>query len=295
MLVDRLQCRASNLPLPKFYRRDFRGSPPGPPDAVGDAGAARAATTVPPMAVRSAVLWGSDHTELGEIAVAEVPPASGLGISRGKFRKGYPYLDPNEDAVLVAADGTSWLLAVADGHGGFDAARAAIAALQTTGAEILGQTDPEVAIATAARAAHAAIVAANWDDARAGSATTLAVALVIGDQLTVGSFGDSMVAVARDQRLLPVNRPSPFLDAGTDPAEVQISQAALQRGDVVLAATDGLTDFLGSHGPRALARTLSSTEEPGVLVRLAVEQAFAGGAGDNIAVALMVAPAQPRA
>src|SRR5665811_2204355 len=73
-------------------------------------------TTVPPMSLRTAVLWGNDHTELGEIGFTEVPPAGAIAISRGKFRKGYSYLDPNEDAVLIATDGTSWLLAVADGH-----------------------------------------------------------------------------------------------------------------------------------------------------------------------------------
>jgi len=283
------------------------------------------------MSLDTVALWGSDHTELGEIAVAEVPPAGALAISRGKFRKGYPYVDPNEDAVLVATDGTVWLLAVADGHNGFDAARAAIAAVEATCAETLAEavTDPQAAVAGVIAVAHTRIVAAIQDrvqdrvqhrvqhpvpnratdrvqdlvpdpDFDDSAATTLAVALLTGnlltgDRVTVGSFGDSMIAVVRDARLRPVNHPSPFLDAAADPADVQISEARLYPGDVVLAATDGLTDFLGPNGPRVLARTLSSTEDPATLVRLAVEHAFAGGAGDNVAVAVVVAPGRAMA
>ncbi len=97
--------------------------------------------------VSQAALWGDEHTELGEMAVAPLRPSAAVALSRGKFPKGYPHLDPNEDAVLAATDGVTWLLAVADGHNGFDAARAAVAALQTGAAAILKAAagDPESA------------------------------------------------------------------------------------------------------------------------------------------------------
>lgn len=242
------------------------------------------------MSTRIAALWGSDHTELGEIAVTDMPPAAAIAISRGKFRKGYPYLDPNEDAVLVATDGTSWLLAVADGHNGFDAAHAAMTAVQTSAEQTLAAAEPEAAIALAITAAHGAIVEAvvNVDAERTSSATTLVVAIVTADRLTVGSFGDSMVMVIRDQKVRPVNRRSPFLDAATDPADVQITRLTLRPGDMLLATTDGLTDFLVS--PQVLARALSKSEPPAGLARQAVELAFAGGAGDNVTVAVFVVP-----
>jgi len=63
--------------------------------------------------VRTAALWGDEHTELGEIAVAPLLPQAAVALSRGKFPKGYPHLDPNEDAVLAATDGANWLLPVA--------------------------------------------------------------------------------------------------------------------------------------------------------------------------------------
>jgi len=78
---------------------------------------------------QSALLVGSDHTELDEVAIEEVTPKLTIGISCGWFPKGYPHADPNEDAVFAATDGNATIVAVADGHHGFDAARAAITAI----------------------------------------------------------------------------------------------------------------------------------------------------------------------
>ena len=250
------------------------------------------------MTLRMTVLWGDEHTDLGEVAVAELLPNAALALSRGKFPKGYPHLDPNEDAVLAATNGPAWMLAVADGHNGFDAARGAMATLQSSAAQTLKRagSDPEAAITSVFTAAHRAVVAAVEypGGPRANSATTLAVGLITGDELLVGSFGDSMMAVVRAGRLRPINRTSPFLDVGTEPADLQVSRQTLEPGDVVFAATDGLTDFLGRYGRRSLGRTLGGNQSPGTLARLAVERAFAGGAGDNVAVAL-VAPVPPDA
>ena len=78
---------------------------------------------------QSALLLGSDHTELDEVAIEVVTPNLAIGISSGRFPKGYPHADPNEDAVFATTDGVTTILAVADGHHGFDAARAAITAI----------------------------------------------------------------------------------------------------------------------------------------------------------------------
>ncbi|MEA3502778.1 MAG: hypothetical protein U9R47_08390, partial [Actinomycetota bacterium] len=79
-----------------------------------------------PGVAQSILLLGSDHTELGEVEIAELSPHVAVGISRGRFPKGYAHVDPNEDAVFAATDGTTAIIAVADGHHGFDAAEAAI-------------------------------------------------------------------------------------------------------------------------------------------------------------------------
>jgi hypothetical protein len=75
------------------------------------------------------LLVGSDHTELDEVAIEEVTPKLTIGISCGWFPKGYPHADPNEHAVFAATDGNATIVAVADGHHGFDAAGAAITAI----------------------------------------------------------------------------------------------------------------------------------------------------------------------
>ncbi|MFH1330493.1 MAG: hypothetical protein ABIJ48_07590, partial [Actinomycetota bacterium] len=83
----------------------------------------------PAGGLRLAALWGTDHETLGEIALEEVTPSLVAALSRGRYPKGYPHLDPNEDGALAASDGTAAVLAVVDGHNGFDAARAALQAV----------------------------------------------------------------------------------------------------------------------------------------------------------------------
>src|SRR4030065_278031 len=74
---------------------------------------------------RAAALWGPDHETLGEVEVREVTASLAMALSRGKFPKGYPHVDLNEDGALAATNGPAAVLAVADGHNGLDAARAA--------------------------------------------------------------------------------------------------------------------------------------------------------------------------
>ena len=71
--------------------------------------------------MRSALLRGRDHTRLG-ITAAVAEGRAAIAISRGGAPKAYRYRDPNEDAALFAQGEGGILLAVADGHGGCDAA-----------------------------------------------------------------------------------------------------------------------------------------------------------------------------
>jgi hypothetical protein len=81
---------------------------------------------------RTGLLLGSGHENLGEFEIEEVSSHIAIGISRGRFPKAYAHIDPNEDAVSAATDDTTTVLAVADGHNGFDAARTAILAIADT-------------------------------------------------------------------------------------------------------------------------------------------------------------------
>lgn len=67
--------------------------------------------------MRSALLVGRDHNEIGAIGlVAEGPCA--ISISRGGAAKTYSHTEPNEDACLFAMGPGGALIAVADGHHG---------------------------------------------------------------------------------------------------------------------------------------------------------------------------------
>ena len=242
--------------------------------------------------LREAALWGDEHTELGEIAVAELPPRAAVALSRGRFPKGYPHFDPNEDAVLAATDGSAWLLAVADGHNGFDAARAALTALQAAAPPTLAgaATDPEAALRAGLILVGEAVTEAltHVHEDRAASATALTVALVVGGRLTTLTLGDTAVVLVRDGRARRIGGPTGFLGPGADLGAAGLDRADLHPGETVVVASDGLFDFLGRSPDRALARLAARPgESPAGLARAAVEQACAGGAGDNIAVALL--------
>jgi serine/threonine protein phosphatase PrpC len=71
--------------------------------------------------VRSALLRGREHLEIGALdLVAE--GAAAVAISQGGSPKRYAHTDPNEDCAAFALGSEGLLLAVADGHSGFEAA-----------------------------------------------------------------------------------------------------------------------------------------------------------------------------
>jgi hypothetical protein len=75
--------------------------------------------------VRSCLLRGREFPRLGAIdLVAEQRVAA--GISAGGARKLYPHVNPNEDAAAFAIGAGGMFLAVADGHGGFEASEIAL-------------------------------------------------------------------------------------------------------------------------------------------------------------------------
>ncbi len=151
--------------------------------------------------MRSALLRGRDHTRLGmTAAIAEGRAA--IALSRGGARKSYRHRDPNEDASLFAEGEGGILLAVADGHGGCDAAEAALDRLLASFARAwTSAAAPGMREAWTTRAAdvlaelNAAIlerVALGGPDS---SRTTLALALLrpADDLLAFASFGDSHI------------------------------------------------------------------------------------------------------
>lgn len=227
------------------------------------------------------MLYGADHTELGEVASGEVADRAGYALSRGRYPKGYASVDPNEDALLVASDGEAWLLAVADGHSGVGASHAAVAALAEAAPDLLSVSDPLAAAAEALAVAHAAVLPVERTPGEYPSRTALTVAVAAAGRVAVAGAGDTtafLVAGHRARRLLGR---TPFLGPGV-PAHVLSPPVPVDPGRIVVCS-DGLVDFLGRRPEEALVPAVSAGG-PGKAALGAMEAAFRGAAGDNVAV-----------
>lgn len=232
------------------------------------------------------LMLGSDHLELGAVAARVLPPSVGAAISAGRFPKPVPPVDPNEDAVLAAVAGGRALLAVADGHHGFDAAAAAVEALAGAAGSLLA---PEEHAAAAVREAlRVATVAAREAGALSpsGSETALTVAVTAPGGGAVGTIGDTAAVHLGGRRPRVVSRPTPFSGHPRALDRARVADVRLAPGDRLLLASDGLYDFLGRGWERRLADLAVAHEAPGELAEAAVRLALAAGASDNVAVAL---------
>lgn len=245
----------------------------------------------------SIVLWGRDHTALGEVAVRTPGALMALALSRGEEPKSYDYVDPNEDAVTLVRGPRAALAAVADGHGGIGASEAAIKEVRRN-----ARDDPPPADLTADAvvelfldANEATRAAATEGGEQLDSGTTLAIALVTPDRLQWASFGDSAVFAGDADGVQRLDRPlHRFLGRAMTSGDIRerLSWGTQERpsGAWVVVATDGFTDYLDAAPDRAVRDALAAGDPPAVAERL-VRRAFAGGAGDNVAVAC-IAPTE---
>ena len=238
-------------------------------------------------AVPHVSLWGSDHPDLGRLAVEMLTPPTAVALSAGRLPKPYAHLDANEDAVLAAAGPAGTLLAVADGHSGFDAARAAVSAIRERVDVLAGNHDEPTAVVEALLLAARRGVRqwlADATDERRQSRTALSVALITGDALVTGGWGDTQIVRVRGRRARVVSQDAPFLD-GTAPL-ADASRSRLKSGDWVMACSDGLRDYFVGGWPDGVAGLLRGSPDPTVAAQRLVESAWTGGAGDHISVAL---------
>ncbi|WP_370325252.1 PP2C family serine/threonine-protein phosphatase [Euzebya sp.] len=254
-----------------------------------------------------AILRGVDHTELGRTGVTSPAPGLGLALTRGRHLKRYSYTDPNEDVVATCrADGRTALV-VADGHSGHTASHAAVASLLDAMADGVPVWDRRAAVL----AYHAVNTAIERARAAEGppchrSRTTLTTAVVAeaaggGDgsarTLTVASVGDSAAFVIRGRVVHRIGRDrhhflGEHLSAPQVAGALDYDHVALESGDVVVVVSDGFTNFAD---PAVLADAVDA--DPVQTAGRIVEAAGDGGAGDNVAVAVLQpaapAPARP--
>jgi len=234
-------------------------------------------------------LWGDDHPDLDRVADAQLDDRAAVALTRGRYPKDYGHVDPNEDAVLAANGPAGWLLAVADGHFGFDAARAALGVVAARAPDLLGGSgNPTRALEDLCRAARAAVVdaVAELERPRRDSATALTLALVTGGHLHVVTYGDTVCLRGRGGKAKVVGESGPFLDPHAGLHEVV--RVRMRARDRVAVGSDGLTTYLGHDWPARLAEVLDEEDEPRVAARRLLELAMTGGAGDHVSVGVLL-------
>jgi PPM family protein phosphatase len=223
----------------------------------------------------------------------------------------------NEDRVLC--DVERGIYAVIDGVGG------------ESGGEIAAQTALEILQARlsrrttdASRLIREAIALANkqiWErsqanPALAGMACVLTVAVVDGDQVTIGHVGDSRLYRLRRGEIRKITRDhSPvgaredqgeiseteamghprrneiFRDVGSAPHEpdeegfIEVTRIAFDPDSALLLCSDGLSDLVTSEAIRAAVE--SQADEPQKAVKALIDAANAAGGKDNVSVVLV--------
>jgi serine/threonine protein phosphatase PrpC len=265
--------------------------------------------------LRLALLRGREHVELGAIDVV-AEGAGAIAISMGGAPKRYAHVDPNEDAALLALGSSGALVAVADGHRGFEAAEVALEYLATHPAPhwvepgAVGEATWQRQAAAVLEDTNRAILAESADR-DGGSRTTLAFALVLPEQdrILYASVGDSHVyRVGSDGRvaeLAATRERAPFFlgqdeaDAATLAVEGAIAAAPLAGARALVLATDGLSERgIGVEEPAEAVRQAildaegaAPARRPLEAARGLLERACAahrvGRSGDNAACAVL--------
>ncbi|HUG84704.1 MAG TPA: protein phosphatase 2C domain-containing protein [Euzebya sp.] len=241
------------------------------------------------------ILRGVDHPDLGTVAALAPAPDLAIALTRGRFAKRYPYTDPNEDVVAASRHDGRTALIVADGHSGHEGSHAAVEHLLHR----MDHTVPVWSRVEAVQAFHAVNehirqvrgpLAADHRRTR----TTLALAVVAQDAagqrfLTHCAVGDSAVVVVRGEEVHQLTRDRqhfmgdrltpPLLAGALDYGQVDLAPA-----DVVVVVSDGFTNFAPVH---AIARAVTATDVVKAVACHIIDIAGDGGAGDNVAVAVL--------
>jgi serine/threonine protein phosphatase PrpC len=212
----------------------------------------------------------------------------------------------NEDSYVVAPP----LFAVADGMGGAQAgevaSKLAAAALEDTDS---GAGDGEARVVSLIQEANRRVYErANTDPATTGMGTTMTVALVEGELVTIGHVGDSRAYLVRAGRLEQLTEDHSLVNellksgklspkeaethpqrsvitraVGTDPdVDVDVFKIDAHEGDVFLLCSDGLTDMVDDEGILDLVER--HHDDLDRAAKSLVSAANRGGGEDNITV-----------
>jgi serine/threonine protein phosphatase PrpC len=179
---------------------------------------------------------------------------------------------------MASAVGDSTIVAVVDGHNGFAAAGAVLQAVRAALPDLHDASLDSGALLTATLAKAAAAIH--------GDSGCAAVLARIGPhRVEVCSRGDARALLVRGRRVRCLSRTSSFLGPGDDRGAADTTGVRVKSGDVLILGSDGLFDFLSGSGMAQL-REAADPADPLATARSLIGCAFAGGAGDNIAVAV---------
>jgi serine/threonine protein phosphatase PrpC len=212
----------------------------------------------------------------------------------------------NEDSYVVAPP----LFAVADGMGGAQAgevaSKLAAAALEDTDS---GSSSGRERVVSLIQEANRRVYArANTDPATSGMGTTMTVAIVEGQVVTIGHVGDSRAYLVRAGRLEQLTEDHSLVNellksgklspqeaethpqrsvitraVGTDPdVEVDAFTVDALEGDVFLLCSDGLTDMVDDDGILDVVERYHDDLDR--VAKSLVSAANRGGGEDNITV-----------
>lgn len=239
------------------------------------------------------VLRGRDLTELGPIEVAEPTERVALALTAGDRPKDYPHTDPNEDAVGALCDGGAVVLACADGHNGAVAAEIAVEyVLERLGPEPPDEIPSRRWVEIFWRTGETVLARAREsEESNRDSSTTLVVALLRGRRLDWASVGDSSLLVGSAGGVRELARGEMlFVGWPMSPDEVEGALSCgtdeLDSDDWVILATDGFAEFAEGGAEEAARSVLEDGGGAAEIARKLVDAAFAGGAGDNVGIAL---------
>lgn len=245
-----------------------------------------------------AVLWGRQCDGYGDVVVTEPAPGVALALTRGLHPKPYRWVDPNEDVVAAVVGPRATLLVVADAHNGALASEVAVqTVLDHVGDDPPEDLDDKELVALFAHAGGTILAETSARaDQRRESRTTLSLALIADHRLRWAALGDSPVLVVQAGRGQELTSDSSHF-VGWPMASFQVDRV-LQRGRLALAddawvvvASDGFSNFtVAATAALGAEAVLSQARYAADGARGLIEHAFAGGAGDNVATAVLAPP-----
>jgi len=263
--------------------------------------------------VRSALLRGREHLELGAVELVAEGRAA-IALSRGGALKRYAHTDLNEDCAAFARGHHGLLLAVADGHSGFEASELVVEHLLANPAPQWTDDAESPDAQSWARHALATLCDANAEilaersGASSGSSTTLCLALLLPESglLLHAAIGDSHIFLVQPTHSVDLaGRSEPVSFLGDDEvspqqlaARMTVGAESLADARAIVLVTDGLSERgIGVADPAAAVEaaaceTAAADPElcPAILARKVCERALGAQrrqrAGDNIGIAV---------